>query len=200
MLTPAKCQQVITNKLAEGIIRWCNCICNLHKTSQFTNLLILKLHNLGVDEDSELWIGAWWIGFIIVGAFLLFISPFMMLFPAVIPMATKNQNTHSDTTNLQNNFETEDIPTNFRQWLSEIINLIKRLVKNRIFVLYLLSLSCVVTTFHGLVVFLPKYYEFVFRQRASTSTGGPAAKVVTSVLGLLLAGFAMGRFQPRPRK
>ena len=29
----------------------------------------------GIDEDSPLWIGAWWKGCVIVGVFLIFVSP-----------------------------------------------------------------------------------------------------------------------------
>ena len=40
---------------------------------------------LELDEDNPLWIGAWWMGFVIVGSIVLSLAPLMTLFPALIP-------------------------------------------------------------------------------------------------------------------
>ena len=40
----------------------------------------------GFDEDNPLWIGAWWKGCVIVGVFLLIVSPLLTLFPGEIPI------------------------------------------------------------------------------------------------------------------
>ena len=151
-----------------------------------------------MDEDSPKWIGAWWIGCVLVGAWLLLLAPFMTLFPAVIP-SPETRNT--DAQKVQKELAAEKTPSNIKEWLDEVKAVIQRLVRNKIYVFHVLATTLILAAIIGFATFLPKYFEFVFRQRASTSgIVGPAAKSGASVIGFLLAGFLVGKFQPRPRK
>ena len=151
-----------------------------------------------MDEDSPKWIGAWWIGFVVVGAWLLLLAPFMTLFPAVIHTpGTKS----TDAEKVRRELAAEKTPTSLIEWLEEVKVVIGRLIRRRIYVLHVVATSLILAAIIGFATFLPKYFEFVFRQRASTSgLAGPAAKSGAAVIGFLLAGFVVGKFQPRPRK
>ena len=51
-----------------------------------------------------------------------------------------------------------------------------------------------------LFTFLPKYFEFVFRRRASTSgLLGPVANSGATIIGLIVAGLVIGKWRPRAR-
>ena len=40
---------------------------------------------IGLREDHPQWIGAWWLGLVIISAILFVVSPLMTLFPSKIP-------------------------------------------------------------------------------------------------------------------
>ena len=53
----------------------------------------------------------------------------------------------------------------------------------------------------GFAQFLPKYTEFVFRSRASTSgLAGPMVKSVSSITGVIIAGYVITKWKPNARK
>ena len=39
----------------------------------------------GIDEDHPRYIGAWWIGFIVIAVLLMIFAPWLTLFPSVLP-------------------------------------------------------------------------------------------------------------------
>jgi hypothetical protein len=52
----------------------------------------------------------------------------------------------------------------------------------------------------GFALFMPKFIEFHFRQKASTSgASGGIAKTLSSVVGLLVSGWIIGRWRFRAR-
>ena len=144
-----------------------------------------------------MWIGAWWLGCVIVGGFLLCISPFMMLFPSIIPVPGSTQR---DAEYIQKQLEEDKAPSTASEWWKETINIAKRLCRNRLYVFHLLASNFVILGIVGFATFLPKYFEFVFRIRASNSVLGPASQSVAGVIGLLLAGVVVQKWRPRARK
>ena len=55
----------------------------------FLGALCLKINSepqSGFDESDPRWIGAWWVGFVVVGALLMMLGPFLTLFPATLPL------------------------------------------------------------------------------------------------------------------
>ena len=121
----------------------------------------------------------------------------MVLFPSVIPV---QGNIHTDAEYVQKKRDEEKVPSSVGEWLKDITDVAKRLFKNRIYVLHLLATNFIIIGIVGFATFLPKYFEFVFRIRASTSVIGPAAKSAAGVIGLLLAGAVVTKWQPRARK
>ena len=144
-----------------------------------------------------MWIGAWWKGCVIVGGFLLCISPFMMLFPSIIPVQGSD---HTDAEYIQKHLEEDKAPSSVGEWWKEATNVASRLCRNRLYVFHLLASNFVILGIVGFATFLPKYFEFVFRIRASNSVVGPASQSAAGVIGLLLAGVVVQKWRPRPRK
>ena len=151
---------------------------------------------LGVNEDSPLWIGAWWKGCVIVGLFLILISPFMVLFPAVIPVPG---NKHTDAENVQTELEADKLPSTLGDWWHEICDIGGRLCRNRIYMLHVIATTFIIAAVVGFATFLPKYFEYMFRKRASTSIVGPASQSVAAVIGLLLMGAVVSKWKFRAR-
>ena len=149
---------------------------------------------LGFDEDNPLWIGAWWKGCVIVGVFLLIVSPLLTLFPGEIPIPGRINSPEDGEK------ENESEENTFRDFLNENCDMGKRLMRNKLYVLHVLATMFILMAVIGFATFLPKYFEYMFRQRASSSISGPAIKSIAAVCGLLLAGAIVTKWQPRASK
>jgi hypothetical protein len=149
-------------------------------------------HPPDFNEDDPRWIGSWWMGFLVVGACLLAAAPWLMLFPQRLP------GTNADAKAIAKGNDPEpETPT---QWLEELTGVTKRLFSNRLWVLNLMSSIFVLFGVIGYAQFVPKYIEYHFRQRASTSGGlGGMAKTVSSVVGIIGSGYLIYRFRFRAK-
>ena len=47
--------------------------------------MFLKGLEAGLSEGDEGWLGAWWLGFLIIGSLTALIAPFLALFPQRLP-------------------------------------------------------------------------------------------------------------------
>ena len=172
---------------------------NLNITDQTINddiYCILKF--VGLDEDNPLWVGAWWMGFVIVGCIVLCVSPFMTLFPPLIPPP---KGSHTDAEDVRKRLEEEEGPSNAKEWWAEFFAIVKRLFTNKIYVFTLGSTVFTLLAIIGFAQFLPKYFEFVFRRRASTSgLVGPVANSGATIIGLIISGIVISKFRPRASK
>ena len=149
---------------------------------------------LGIDEDSPEWVGAWWEGCVIVGAFLIFIAPLMMLFPSSFPV-TNNESKHRNAD--ENTAKALDPALTYAGFWKETLDTGKRLCSNTIYILHILATNFLLIAVVGFATFLPKYFEYMFRKRASTSIVGPATKSIAAVIGLLSMGAIVTKWQPR---
>ena len=148
----------------------------------------------GLNEDNPLWIGAWWLGFVIVGCIVLCVSPLMTLFPPLIQQTNGGQ---TDAEDVRKRLEKEAGTSTAMEWWKEFINIVKRLFSNKITVATVFSLMSIV----GYAQFLPKYMEFVFRQRASSSGfDGPVAFSAAAIIGVIISGITISKFLPRASK
>ena len=160
--------------------------------------LCLIFFTLELDEDNPLWIGAWWMGFVIVGSIVLSLAPLMTLFPALIPPP---KGTQTDAVAIRKQLGESAGPSTAKEWWADFFKIIKRLFTNRIYVLSIFSSAFMVLAIVGFAQFIPKYFEVVFRQRASESgLAAPMAKSAASITGVIIAGVVVGKWQPRARK
>ena len=157
----------------------------------------ISLITTGIDEDSPLWIGAWWKGCVIVGSFLIFVAPFMMLFPSELPIPGKERSLSESE---QMKCDAIKKQLKIKDFWHETYDMGKRLVKNKIYVLHIFATMFILAAVVGFATFLPKYFEYMFRKRASTSIVGPATKSIAAVIGLLLAGAVVTKWRPRARE
>uniref|UniRef100_A0A673BMH5 Solute carrier organic anion transporter family member n=1 Tax=Sphaeramia orbicularis TaxID=375764 RepID=A0A673BMH5_9TELE len=121
-------------------------------------------------KDSR-WVGAWWLGFIVTGTVILLSSiPFWFL-PKSLPKQGQEQS---------KNF----IPS------------LKRLFKNGIYSLMVLTYLVVVNGFIGMITFKPKYLEQVYGQSASKAIFLIGILNLPAVaLGIITGGFVLKRFK-----
>ncbi|GBL94497.1 Solute carrier organic anion transporter family member 5A1 [Araneus ventricosus] len=144
----------------------------------------------GYGTKDPRWIGAWWLGFIILGVAIFIFSLPMILFPKrfpgkKIPTPPKKK--------------VEETKSPIEQ-LKDMGKAMKRLSKNPILICHYLGGVLRLNGIVGYYVLLPKYMEMQFKQSASKASlySGPAG-LVGMQLGILFGGIAIRKFKPRPR-
>lgn len=121
----------------------------------------------------------------------------MTLFPALIPPP---KGSHTDAEDVRKKIEDEAGPATLKEWWAEFFSIVKRLFTNKVYVFTLISSIFSLLSIIGFAQFLPKYFEFVFRRRASTSgLLGPVANSGATIIGLIVAGLVIGKWRPRAR-
>ncbi|KAL1435752.1 hypothetical protein MTO96_010537 [Rhipicephalus appendiculatus] len=163
-------------------------------------------HNPGISPKDPRWVGAWWMGYILFAVGLTVVSLPMMMFPRILP-AGKNYkvNRMQRLSVVKANKAANDAEGSGQHGISiamikDIIVIVKRLVRNPIFMFHTIGLVFVFLATAGFGTSFSKYVEFQFRQSASKAnyyTG--AAKVVTNIVGILVGGVVIHRFRPGPR-
>ncbi|XP_056646854.1 solute carrier organic anion transporter family member 74D [Diorhabda sublineata] len=157
-----------------------------------------------IDNNDPRWLGAWWLGWIILGIVIFFLSTLLALFPKTLPRAAVRKELlkrhlsrqQSQTSSIRGNVET-DIPTSFK----DMIKTFQRVMKNPIL---MMNNSAAVFYFLGYMpywIFLPKYIETQYRQSASASsliTG--SVGLIFSAIGILLSGIVISKYKPKARK
>uniref|UniRef100_A0A224YX69 Solute carrier organic anion transporter family member n=1 Tax=Rhipicephalus zambeziensis TaxID=60191 RepID=A0A224YX69_9ACAR len=163
-------------------------------------------HNPGISPKDPRWVGAWWMGYILFAVGLTVVSLPMMMFPRILP-AGKNYkvNRMQRLSVVKANKAAKCAEGTGQHGISiamikDIIVIVKRLVRNPIFMFHTIGLVFVFLATAGFGTSFSKYVEFQFRQSASKAnyyTG--AAKVVTNIVGILVGGVVIHRFRPGPR-
>lgn len=147
-----------------------------------------------LKEGDKGWLGAWWLGFVIVAVLTALISPFLGLFPQTLP-----SDVEMDAHKLEKKLEATQVKSVKDYW-RETKECLIRLGKNKIYVFSSLSSVFFLFGIIGFATFIPKLFEYNYRQKASSSGSfSGLAKAVGSAIGMLLSGYLIGRFKFRAR-
>lgn len=121
-----------------------------------------------IDNKDTRWLGAWWLGWLILGSILTFFGLLMMLFPKELPRAAVRRKIAMGKENFASNNEKQNDEGNLASFKDMMVTF-KRLLKNKTYMLN--TMATVFTTFGSLAywIFNPKYMETQFKQSASKS-------------------------------
>lgn len=146
----------------------------------------------GIDLNNPRWVGAWWMGFLILGVILLFFTLLLSLFPRRLPKRFRSEKTSKEKAEEEQSKpppKLKDFPQEFR-----------RLMKNPILVCHVISITFQVNGFAGYFVFMPKFMESQYQTSASdASLFSGTTGILSMLLGILLGGFVIMKYKPRPR-
>jgi len=141
-------------------------VCGFILGSLCTRLYINPLNApLDYGPTDPRWLGAWWLGMLIISLLLMFSSILMFSFPSRLKKGQEIQ--------MQRN-KLRDFPL-----------ALKRLLSNKILVLRTFSSVFHLLPISGLYTFLPKYLESQFRLAAFQ------ANMVTGIAGILIMGIGI---------
>ncbi|XP_076246769.1 organic anion transporting polypeptide 33Ea [Calliopsis andreniformis] len=176
-----------------------------------------SLHPVITKKDPR-WLGAWWLGWIILGATMGMFSVLIAMFPRNLPSPRTTQPTMPNDTAKKDgsiplklhltaqeqymkpmeprkSLETEYIPT-----IREFPTAMKRLLTNWLLTFNNLSGVFYVLGASAYITFLAKYLEVQYHTSAAGGTviAGPIS-LVGMVLGFLFSGLIISKFKPGPR-
>uniref|UniRef100_A0A7N9AP44 Solute carrier organic anion transporter family member n=1 Tax=Mastacembelus armatus TaxID=205130 RepID=A0A7N9AP44_9TELE len=174
----------------------------------YVDIGFVDLDSITINYKDSRWVGAWWLGFIVTGTVTLLSSiPFWFL-PKSLPKQGEDQSpsksTELATVAEQENFlpeenqehEEKEEPATFKEMARDFIPSLKRLFKNSIYVLMILTYLVTVNGFIGLITFKPKFMEQIYGQSASKSIFLIGAVNLPAVaLGVITGGFVLKRFK-----
>lgn len=121
-----------------------------------------------ITQSDSRWLGAWWMGWLVIAGLIFCSGIFMFMFPKELPMTAarrKLQNARAKEENMGKSVEHIVPKTSFRDMLSTF----KRFLNNKI-VVY--NCSANIFYFFGYMpywIFTAKYIEVQYRQSAATS-------------------------------
>ncbi|CAJ0590982.1 unnamed protein product [Cylicocyclus nassatus] len=172
----------------------------------------------GLTPLDPMWIGCWWLGFLIFGALLFFPSLALFLFPSdkldegeITEAITREKSKLGDDSapikpkkrlNLRDKHVKvhEDHVTSMEK-VTEFFGVVRGLFRNPIYVGAMLGRIVDVLAFKGFFVFLGKYLEIQFGvpqfriQKYLATTG-----VVGFAIGVIIGSFCMRKFRLQGRK
>jgi len=141
----------------------------------------------GFEEGHPSWVGAWWLGPLLLSALTVVVGPWLVLFPGKLKVAD------SDGEDVQDD---DPEPDNIKEYFTGFLRVVKRLLSKKLYTLNLLSAVTLLFGIVGFFQFLPKYLEYQFYVKSSTSGGlGGISSIVTSVIGIIGSGFVMSRWK-----
>uniref|UniRef100_A0AAQ6A295 Solute carrier organic anion transporter family member n=1 Tax=Amphiprion ocellaris TaxID=80972 RepID=A0AAQ6A295_AMPOC len=157
----------------------------------------VDLDTITITHKDSRWVGAWWLGFIVTGTVILMSSiPFWFL-PKSLPKQGKEETIstsilqHSNSNNVSLH---KLVCSDFSS--PDFIPSLRRLFKNSIFSLMVLTYLVVVNGFIGMITFKPKFMEQTFGQSASKAIFLIGILNLPAVaLGIITGGFVLKRFK-----
>ncbi|XP_032670371.1 solute carrier organic anion transporter family member 74D [Odontomachus brunneus] len=149
-------------------------------TMLYANLSV----NPQITPTDPRWVGAWWLGLVLISAMLMLVSIGMFAFPTRLPKSRTPP-------------RRADAP---KPSLRDFPNAVKRLLKNDILMFRTASSVLHILPIAGLYTFLPKYLESQFRLAAHhanmiSGVGG----ILVMGLGIIISGVFILRVKPNAR-
>lgn len=171
-----------------------------------------QMHPVINNKDPR-WLGAWWLGWLVMGGLLSFSGVFLSMFPKELPRAVarrkveENRRREKERLSVKST-EKERLTAELDQKTTaeakasfqDMLKTFRRLITNKTYMCNTLSSIFYLVGYTPYWIFTPKYIEVQYRQSAATSsmvTGTVA--LAFSAVGVLLSGFIISRYKPRAR-
>lgn len=145
------------------------------------------------------WLGAWWLGWIILAILLFIFASVIALFPKTLPRAAARKvlalERNKSASSIKGEQESE-LPAS----ISDMMRTFKRLLTNTTLMCNNLATVFYFMGYMPYWIFMPKYIETQYKQSASVSsliTG--TVGLVFSAFGILLSGLIISKYKPKAR-
>ncbi|XP_044742065.1 solute carrier organic anion transporter family member 74D [Chrysoperla carnea] len=155
-----------------------------------------------IDQRDSRWLGAWWLGWLILSIPIYLLSILMAMFPKELPESymrkqkLKQQQIENNNKQQIPNVEKKPEVVSF----GNMMRTFKRLLTNKTFMCNNMASVFYCLGFMPYWIFLPKYIETQYKQTASVSslTTGMIG-LVFSAIGILISGIVISKYKPSAR-
>ncbi|CAG7725964.1 unnamed protein product [Allacma fusca] len=161
-----------------------------------------------IKTDDPRWVGAWWLGWIVLGILMAITALFISLFPKKLPKTVErekkgaeklaqleNSKSNSSIEPICDTVIIEESPN-----LKDVARRVKSLIQNRINLYNNLSTLFYIFAAIGYWTYMPKYLETIFMQTAvQASVISGAVGIATQSVGLLTSGWLISKYKPSAR-
>lgn len=148
-----------------------------------------------ISPRDPRWVGAWWLGFIILAVLLFIFAMPMFFFPRTLKRTTASTGEDEEEDETKETQNKSKLPS-----LKDLPSALMRLLRNPVFVAHVISVIFHCNGMLGYYILMPRYMEAHFRQTASRANlVSGATSIITMLAGIVIGGFVIRRFKPRPR-
>ncbi|XP_054164679.1 solute carrier organic anion transporter family member 2A1-like [Oppia nitens] len=150
------------------------------------------------DLKDPRWVGAWWIGFLVLAIALIITSIPMFLFPADLKQQKQVKDSVHNNDKQLSTLESNKIKEKVNQL--GVVKRVTNLLINPIYLCYVLGTCARLFGVLGYITFKSKYLESQYKKSASTANFvSGIVGILPSGAGILLGGVILTCFQPGPR-
>ncbi|XP_033727164.1 solute carrier organic anion transporter family member 4A1-like [Pecten maximus] len=165
----------------------------------YVDFNVVDLGSVTIDSTSSLFVGAWWVGFVVCGSLIVIVSLFILAFPTALPNSAKYLAERQKEVYKNKDKDQDDVPSTFR--VSNIGKSLKTLLTNPTYMFLCLASATDGILIVGLSTFIPKFTEIQFGLPSSTAALYVGAVVVPAGTGgTLLGGYIIKRFNLRIKR
>lgn len=142
-----------------------------------------------ITNTDPRWVGAFWIGWIVLGVAMFVLGSLVGLFPRTLPDAARRRD-------MKEKKEPEDEPASLRDFLATFV----RLFKNKVVMCKTIGGVMYVFGYLPYWMYMPKYFEVIFKQSAAVANLATGfVGLICSAIGILVSGFLISKFKPKAR-
>ncbi|XP_034650186.1 solute carrier organic anion transporter family member 74D-like [Drosophila subobscura] len=146
-----------------------------------------------ISREDPRWLGAWWLGWLILSGLSLIAAMVLFMFPKELPSSRQRR-----LKNRQTDSKTE---TNIKELsFADMLRSIKRLAANKVYVYNTMASILYFFGYMAYWIFTPKYIETQYRQSAAMATMATGTVALGfSAVGVLLSGYVISKYKPSAR-
>nr|XP_027227481.1 solute carrier organic anion transporter family member 2A1-like [Penaeus vannamei] len=178
----------------------------------FLSMWIDPTKRPNLTQRDPRWLGAWWLGFLVLGCVLVVLGNLLFLFPRKLPATLRREARAILKQAQKDSEEGENRGVEFfvkkakakkverKPTLANLKKALKRIFTNKIWIANLFNTTTYILAVSGYWNFKPKYLENQFRKSAAEANYYTGVTSLTSViLGTGLGGAVMRWARPSPR-
>ncbi|XP_056311221.1 solute carrier organic anion transporter family member 1C1-like [Danio aesculapii] len=155
----------------------------------YVDIDLVNQESVTITPQDSRWIGAWWLGFVVSGLLTLLAAFPLWFLPRALPE-------NSQTSELDHPAQQHKTTPSLTEIVKDFVPTFKRLLTNKIYILYLMYSIVAFNDFAIVATYTPKYLEQQFGQSASKTNFLIGVTCIPAVaLGIFLSGLMMKRFK-----
>ncbi|XP_020805140.1 solute carrier organic anion transporter family member 4A1 [Drosophila serrata] len=146
-----------------------------------------------IGREDPRWMGAWWLGWIVLAAMSLVSAIFLFMFPKELPSSRRRR--------LQLGQAEGKHEINLKERsFSDMMQTVRKLSKNKVYVYNTMASILYFFGYMAYWIFTPKYIETQYRQSAAMATMATGTVALGfSAAGVLISGYVISKYRPSAR-